>query len=167
MTETGVWITDDIDVSHLAPAQRSALTHWRAARVSPDEVPCRNAIDPPLALPAVLPVMIMFEVGRPSGPEAPERSYRYRLIGTELVNRAGRDLTGQMLDEVFGADAIKSDLEIYRGIEDRRCPYFGSRVSMIPNRQIFETYRRLLMPLRATKTDRIDRIWCVLDFSVA
>lgn len=167
MAETGAWITDESDLSMIVSAQRAALDHWRAARVSPDDVPCRNAIDPPLALPAVLPVMIMFEIDCPEGVGSRQRSYRYRLLGTELVTRAGRDLTGKLLHEVFEPEEIKADLEIYRELERRRCPYFGSRVSIIPKRQAFETYRRLLMPLRATEADRIDRIWCVIDFSEA
>ena len=164
MAETGVWITDKSDDSMLAPAQRAALDHWRTARVSPAEVPSRNAIDPPLALPAVLPVMIMFEIDCPEGPEMPARTYRYRLLGTELVTRAGRDLTGTFLNDAFEPKDIEVDLQIYRELERRRRPYFGSRVSIITKRKAFETYRRLLMPLRATETDRIDRIWCVLDF---
>lgn len=165
MTETGLWISDESDLSPIAPAQRAALRHWRSARVASGEVPCRNAIDPPLALPAVLPVMIMFEIDRPDGSESSTRVYRYRLIGTELVARAGRDLTGLLLHEVFEPEAIEADLELYWELEQRRCPYFGSRISLIPKRQAFETYRRLLLPLRATETDRIDRIWCVLDFN--
>ena len=164
MAETGAWITDESDLSMMASAQRAALDHWRAARVSPDLVPCRDAIDPPLTLPAVLPVMIMFEVEFPEGPESEARTYRYRLLGTELVTRAGRDLTGKRLNEAFEPEDLTADLEIYRELERRRCPYFGSRVSLIAKRQAFETYRRLLMPLRGTEADRIDRIWCVLDF---
>jgi hypothetical protein len=132
MTESGVWIADDTDLDMMVSAQRAALEHWRAARASSGEVPCRDAVDPPLTLPAVLPVMIMFEIDRPSGPDAPERLYRYRLIGTELVARAGRDLTGLVLNEVFGEEASKVDVEIYRELERLRCPYFGSRISMIP-----------------------------------
>lgn len=64
---------------------------WQAAR-SDDGPPSRSFVDP-LALAPLLGSIVLFDViGDP-------RRFRYRLMGTDIADRIGSDLTGKWLDE--------------------------------------------------------------------
>lgn len=158
-----MWITHDTDISDLPPSLADALAHWRASIADGADIPARTDIDPPLTLPRSLPKMIIFDIERPDGPDGERREYRYRLMGTDLVARAGRDLTGKLISDAFEPKELEQEASLYRQIETDRMCYFGERVSMVPGRKAFETYRRLLMPLSRDGAT-VEQIWVVLDF---
>lgn len=158
-----MWITNDTDISDLPASLTEALAHWRAGIADGADIPARASIDPPLALPRSLPMMIIFDIERPDGLDGDRRLYRYRLMGTDLTARAGRDLTGKLISEAFDAQELEQEASLYRQIETDRVCYFGERISMLPDRKAFERYRRLLMPL-SRGGETVEQIWVVLDF---
>lgn len=74
-----------------APALRRLLDDWQARRRG-KKLPARGDFDP-VDLKYLMGKLLLVDVLR-----EPLR-FRFRLIGTELVKRAGSDLTGRMLDE--------------------------------------------------------------------
>jgi hypothetical protein len=66
--------------------------YWQQRRPAPDVLPGRQHIDP-LDFPDLLPGIWLLDVQR-----EPLR-FRYRLVGTRIVEGIGREVTGQWLDE--------------------------------------------------------------------
>ncbi|HEX9789596.1 MAG TPA: PAS domain-containing protein, partial [Kiloniellales bacterium] len=56
-------------------------------------MPARADIDP-TEIPKLLPILLLIDV-------VATVSYRYRLVGTEIVSSAGQDITGKLFDEVL------------------------------------------------------------------
>ena len=79
-------------------AGRQLYSYWRGRHVD-GVAPSRADIDPPLDIPKLLPNIIIFD--RIDG------HFRIRLVGSEVVRRAGRDATGLTLD---------SEMKDYNGI---------------------------------------------------
>jgi hypothetical protein len=73
------------------PGLRELYRYWCDRRASPD-LPGRGDIDP-LDIPALLPNLMLIDVA--DNPPA----MTYRLVGTALVTRMGRDATGLPLQE--------------------------------------------------------------------
>lgn len=143
------------------PLLALAFEHWRqgADGLLP---PSRQAIDPPLALPpALLPTMILFDI---EAGEGDDLHYRYRLMGTELARRTRRDLTGLRITDCFPRTAIAADLEIYRQVAAQRLAYTDRRRSMVAEREDFEVYRRLILPLMDAAGRRVSMLWICLRF---
>src|SRR3546814_4429619 len=69
------------------------LQYWRDGRPGPGLLPGRQAIDPIVLGPDLLPLMALVE------PIDDGRRFRFRLVGTELARNAGLDLTGRYVDE--------------------------------------------------------------------
>ncbi len=137
------------------PDFRHLFEYWQsAARGHP--APRREDVDPPVDLPRYLPTTLMFDVERPSEGRL---IYRYRLVGTELTANAGQELRGQSIEEVFTADAIREDLAIFERVVGETVCYFGQRISMIPDRERFESYARLVMPLLGPDTGQVEMLW--------
>jgi hypothetical protein len=75
------------------PRVRKLFEYWRSLHRASGRLPGRAAFDP-LAIPALLPYLTLIDVvGRPP-------RFRYRLIGTRMVDALNGDFTGQWLDEV-------------------------------------------------------------------
>jgi hypothetical protein len=72
---------------------RALAAYWQSKRAG-RAMPRRADIDP-TEIPANLPNIFLLDV-------LPDGDYRYRLMGTALVNGTGRDLTGRLLSEVHG-----------------------------------------------------------------
>ena len=73
--------------------------------------------------------------------------YRYRLAGTEIVARAGRDPTGKSFEELYEGDYLKSANALYDGLRSSGEPHFSQRVFPIGDGMSFLRYDRLIMPL--------------------
>lgn len=82
-----------LDVQRWHPKVRALFEYWRSIHPGPDRLPARAAFEP-LAIAPLLPHVMLIDVaGRPP-------RFRYRLIGTRMVDALGGDFTGQWLDEV-------------------------------------------------------------------
>jgi len=165
---TEFWVTQDGPGDRIPEDLRAAFDHWRDAAGEHD-LPRRCDVDPPFAVPQLLPDMIL--IGIEDGPftEQPDlqRRYRYRVHGTDLVRRTEQDLTGKYFDELYEDWHVARDYAIYREIETRRVGFYGARKSLVAKRQPFETYGRLLLPLLANDEDRVAMIWGLIHFPSA
>jgi hypothetical protein len=89
---------------------RALHDYWISIHPSKDRVPGRRNFDP-MAVPTLLPNMMLLDVaGRPP-------RFRYRLVGTRMVEALGRDLTGQWLDEAHAhQDGTKPQFPSYERV---------------------------------------------------
>ena len=77
-----------------APKIKALYDYWQSIRPAGRLLPGRRHFDP-VDIPELLPNLWMIDVLRD-----PLR-FRFRLVGTEIVRFAGRDVTGLWLDEFF------------------------------------------------------------------
>src|SRR5262245_41246659 len=88
----GRMLPPDPDTRSWHPRVRRLFEYWRSIWPDSTALPGRGAFDP-LAVAALLPHLILIDViGRPP-------RFRYRLIGTRMVDALNGDLTGSWLDE--------------------------------------------------------------------
>jgi hypothetical protein len=138
---------------------RTLFDYWRA-RFHGDRLPGRSDIDP-ADLRSLLPRLALIDVLRePSG-----LAFRYRLTGTEIVNRAGRDPTGKRFDELYRGDYLQTANETYRQVVESARPHTSDRVyPLVPGRE-YMRYDRLLLPLASdgTTVDMVMLLVVVLE----
>jgi hypothetical protein len=77
------------------PLLRRLHADWQAARARGSGLPGHDFVDP-LRLKYLLGALLVVGVERGGGETM---RFHYRLIGTDLVARAGRDVTGRWMDE--------------------------------------------------------------------
>lgn len=121
--------------------QRDLYAYW-SAKAPPDGLPARRHIDP-LDIPALLPRIALIDVLRePAG-----MFFRYRLAGTEIVERAGRDPTGRRFEELYEGDYLQQALDTYRQIVEAGVPHLSERTFPFIRGREFMRYDRLILPL--------------------
>jgi hypothetical protein len=121
--------------------QRTLYDYWRARQRS-GRLPARADIDP-ADLRHLLPRLALIDVLR----EDHDLAFRYRLTGTEIVNRAGRDPTGKRFEELYHGDYLQTAHATYRQVVDTGRPHTSDRVyPLVPGRE-YMRYDRLLLPL--------------------
>lgn len=131
-------VLDAAELSH--PEHRALFDHWKANRRG-EQVPLRNSLDP-LQFPGSMPRMAIIE--RSGTPEAPV--FRYRLAGTEIVRRAGRDPTGKSFAELYQGNYLETAIHIYREISESGQAHFSQRVFPIGEGDGNLRYDRLILP---------------------
>lgn len=138
-------IADGIGEPRLAELYR----YWDRRRQG-REMPSRADIEP-TDIPRLLPILLLVDV-------EPDRTLRYRLIGTEFVTVAGRDVTGRSYAEVFPLGPYRDYIfALYDELIDRRLPIYTEGVSPIAGSSRRRYTRRLMLPLSADGT-RIDMV---------
>ena len=159
--ENARWLSPQDELDALEDSDvRSLVAYWsRAAGSRP--APMRRDIDPPLDLPGYLPTTIMFDVER----NGDALTFRYRLLGTRLVDFAGREVRGLTIDEAFGGQFSQRDLDIYDRVVRNCCCYVGQRVSLIESRRAYEHYTRVVMPVLGDTSGEVDFVWSWLKFA--
>ncbi|MBI3506987.1 MAG: PAS domain-containing protein [Proteobacteria bacterium] len=125
--------------------------YWRS-KFAGDRMPSRRAIDP-VEIPALLPWIFLMDVGHLP------LAFRYRLIGTGIVNFLGRDFTGRAVDVAnYGARAARM-IEIFRSAVDRRSvTAVRGRLFYVPTKE-FLRFCWTMMPL-STDGEQIDVLLC-------
>jgi hypothetical protein len=93
-----------------------ALFEYWSARRKGRAMPARADIDP-AELGRLLPNLMLIEAS-----EGPSRRYRYRLIGTRVVQATGEDRTGRHFDEVAFFQRFPDVLRQYGAVIDNGCP---------------------------------------------
>jgi len=96
------------------PILGETLAYWQGKRGN-RSMPSRRDIDP-AEIPKLLPQLQLIEM-------IGER-YRYRLVGTSLVQAFGKDYTGKHADEVSDAARAGAISRIYRLVQEKRQPVF-------------------------------------------
>jgi len=141
-------------------APLSALSHpehvwlhdyWQAHRPA-GGLPARKDIDPTEFPKKILPRLAVIAVEPTEG----GYRYRYRLAGTEIVSRAGRDPTGKAFEELYQGDYLESANGLYDELRRTAQPHFSQRVYPIGDGESFLRYDRLILPLAADHS-RVDQ----------
>ena len=129
----------------------AALRYWRASRAG-RATPGHDTIDP-LRIPRrVLPHVILVDVQG-------ER-FRYRLVGTRMVEQWGEDFTGRYLDEITSGEYGAYITSLVRRSAQTRAPVFGeSTFRWDVGRVVWA--RRLMLPYGEPDAARI---MCVQTF---
>jgi hypothetical protein len=121
------------------PILGSALAYWikkRSARL----MPCKRDIDPTEIPPKVLPNLQIIDVIDGGA------RFRYRLVGTALVDAYGSDFSGKYLDEMFLDTRLNFVQSIYRTVAKSKMPLFSRNKYHTPkNVDLFAL--RVCMPL--------------------
>jgi hypothetical protein len=131
------WLIVDLDVNLEHPKLVDLLAYWQAKRGGRG-MPTRADIDP-LELPGLLGNLFLLDVvGLPA-------RYRYRLIGTKIVDAVGRDSTGRFVDEIYpgGGDAL---VRLYHYVAAQRRPVRNHGTVQWVGRD-FSRYETLVLPL--------------------
>lgn len=125
----------------LSPKNRKVLEYWYA-KAGDREMPSRVDLDPVIDLPKLTMHMFLVDVERGA------TRFRFRLVGTGVVDHVGRDMTGRYLDELFDhekhyIEAKEDYLEVVR----HRAPRTGLVRFFSDLRGMVSNYERLLLPL--------------------
>ena len=114
--------------------------YW-AALCGDRPMPARKDIDPTQIRPAYLPDLMLIDVLHDP------RRYRYRLVGTNVVQATGADRTGQFSDDVSFFQAYPIVLQQYdRVVETRQPLYSVEKFTNLENQTNYDV-DRLLLPL--------------------
>jgi hypothetical protein len=113
-----------------------ALAYWRKRR-GDRPMPARRDFDP-AEVPSLLPHLQLIDIvaGR----------FRYRLVGTELVQMFGRDYTGEFADELFHGPRSQMICEVYSAVCEARQPMF-LRNRYLTTKNLDLIANRLYLPL--------------------
>lgn len=122
-------------------ALREAFAYWRA-KCGDRAMPSRDDLDPSEMLgwlSHTLLVDVVYENDRP-------QDFRFRLVGTDVVERYGKEFTGRTLSALDLDGKSPEILDEYRRTVDRSRPqYFIDEFVQHSGRPMH--YERLLMPL--------------------
>jgi hypothetical protein len=95
--------------------------HWNTIRGA-REMPRRRDLDPAALGPALLPHVAIVELR-----EAGQRP-RFRLVGTEIVQRFGMDFSGRYLDEFLSGSYLEHLTSLFRELWLHRCPIYEENI---------------------------------------
>jgi hypothetical protein len=117
-------------------------------------MPRRGAIDLS-AMPALLARLMLLDViespADAAGEAEPPR-FRYRLLGSDLVERFGRDPTGRCVDEVLEGSHARFVIGLYAEAWRTRRPALAASEYLSSNAVAF-TCHRLVLPLAGDSID--------------
>ena len=131
-------VLDGTELTH--PEHRALFEHWMEHRRG-DLAPLRSSFDP-LAFHRSMPRMAIIERG--GSAESP--SFRYRLAGTEIVRRAGRDPTGMAFEELYEGAYLETANRTYREIIESGQAHFSHRIYPTGEDAGYLYYDRLILP---------------------
>jgi len=124
----------------------------RGARI----MPSRSDFDPS-EFPKLLPTIQLYDVG------AVEGTYKVRLVGTAIVELAGRDNTGKAPGYGLPEGDTASIVEILNLVVRRRAPLFGrGRVHWLTGKS-YRRYEGCAFPLSDDGTS-VNMVLCALKF---
>jgi hypothetical protein len=140
------------------PAPLAELLDHHAALAGRAAMPARAAFDP-IRLPRLLANLMLWDV-----PAAADGDYRCRLAGTEICRVAGRELRGETLEQVNGADTPQVRAE-FDAVRARGVASYVERSMNWADRP-YRFYRRLLLPF-SDDGSRVDLLMGAVLFETA
>ncbi len=124
--------------------------YWEQKRAGRD-LPDRADIDPVEMPPRLLPYLFIVEYAQIPG------RWRYRLMGTEMVERLGADLTGCFLDKALGGRYCNYLVPLNNEIRRGRQPIYTESTLTSDDGGVLLT-RRMLVPLTSGGGDEVAMI---------
>ncbi len=129
------------DITFECPMNETVFAYWRA-RAGAKPIPARGDIDPIIDLGHIVQHLFLVDVERD-----PLR-FRFRLVGTEVADHVGKDMTGKYLDQLVEFDAqyarVKPD---YETTVERRAATVSPVRFLTKDGRRHINYERLLLPL--------------------
>jgi len=144
----GVAVADEPDLPLASPLLKRLYADWTARRRD-RSIPARRDFDP-LDLKYVLGKLLLVDV-----PYRPLQ-FRFRLVGTELVDRAGFDLTGKTLDAYPNPEFRASMRQRYTAVVESRRPLRSVQTDLVIDGRL-RRYEALLLPL-ASDGETVDML---------
>jgi len=133
------------------------LEYWRARHHADGRIPGRGDIDP-IDMRRILAGVCLYDV------QADLLRFRYRLVGTEVVERLERDYTGHWLDEVHSSFLSSAAFSDFAGVASRDVPFAYYRgTPLFHSNRKFVTLERLLLPLSRDGIT-VDMLWSINAF---
>ena len=146
----------------MTPYQRhprfQELATYLAAKAPNGKLPGRQHVDP-IEIPQLLPYLSLVDVVR----EAGRLRYRFRLVGTDVVAKTAKDVTGKWVEEAFPAEAAAAIIKAYDGVVATRTPHHWANVMAVPGREHIR-FERIVFPL-ASDGETIDMLIGVHAFA--
>lgn len=133
------------------PRFREFFAYWER-KAPPGRLPGREHIDP-AEIPRLLPGIVLYDVVR----DGRALRFRWRLVGTSVVNAAGADHTGQFVDEVILDPAQRAALQkaLAEVVRTRAAQFWRTPLNY-PGRE-FVVLERLALPL-ASDGETVDLV---------
>ncbi|MBL8835797.1 MAG: PAS domain-containing protein [Alphaproteobacteria bacterium] len=125
------------------PDLHKLYDYWRA-RGTPGRLPSRRDIDP-LDMGFMLGNLILVDVVR--DPDGPAPRFRYRLVGANLVNMLGIEMTGRMLDDHPDPQFREVAKRVYARVAEDARPTAARRDAVVDGR--VRRYEAIHLPLAA------------------
>lgn len=120
------------------------LNYWLDRRER-DLPPLRRRMDPG-DFPHLLPRMAVMEAVEDGG----RFRFRYRLTGSELVTRIGRDPTGYFFEDIYFGEDLTETLRLYNHLRETGRAYASHARYFVGNtKDNLLIYDRLILPLRS------------------
>jgi hypothetical protein len=135
MIVTGEMMSSDSTLDN--SALRSLYQYWGQKRQG-RPMPARSDISP-ADIPRLLPNLMIVEA-------VPPARFRYRLVGSELVRRFGRDPTGQFADEVLEGSHGAFVNDVYTGV-CQSCRPAMAESQYFDHNKIEFVCKRIVLPL--------------------
>jgi hypothetical protein len=132
---------------------RQLYAYWKSKAAS-GRLPSRADISP-ADVPQLLPYIFLIDVERD-----PQR-FRFRLIGTQICQWAGRDVTGLYTDDPFYGDHGARLSQQYAEVAARGLPFYTEQQAARPERD-YVFYDRIVLPL-AQDGRTVDMLLCAAD----
>jgi hypothetical protein len=123
---------------------RRLLQYWRSKCVG-DRLPGRPDIDP-VALAHLLPNLFIMDV---HADEEPNRRFRFRLFGTELVRIHGRDLTGRTFHDALEPEPADGAVRHALRLVAERIPLFVAGKMRYLKQKEWLNFENCMLPLQA------------------
>lgn len=131
-------------VATVAHPDLHRLYDYWCARAAPGGLPSRRDIDP-LDMDFMLGNLILVDVVR--DPARPSPRFRYRLVGANLVNTLGLEMTGRMLDEHPDPHFREVAMRVYARVVEGARPTAARRDTVVDGR--VRRYEAIHLPLAA------------------
>ncbi|MFN3461713.1 MAG: PAS domain-containing protein [Oceanibaculum sp.] len=133
-------LDDATDRDSWHPLVRAAHDYW--LRIAPpDALPGRQHMDP-LDIPDLLPRLWLLDVIWP-GP-----GFRFRLVGSRIVNRLGHDPTGERLEDTdLDYRNNPSLTDRYRATVEHRRPTYRLGQQKLTRTRDFEFVENIFLPM--------------------
>jgi hypothetical protein len=124
----------------LPPPLDQLYNYW-ASKLGGRRMTARADIDP-AEIKQLLPILLLTDV------IGEEPRFRYRLVGTDVVKRFGRELTGHYVEDMLKGDYGRSVIGIYKAVVEQRRPFYSRTRVVVSNGGMFGS-DRLMLPLSA------------------
>lgn len=141
----------------IVPHPLTKLYDYWLSKSAGGQIPSRAQIDP-LDVPDLLSIIFLIDVIE--GPDGTE--FRFRLVGSKIVEVVGWDPTGQSFTSFYDEDNLEQMISIYRGVAQSGEPFLNNSTAPFSNKDYIRMVR-LLLPL-SEDGRRVDMILGCLFF---